>query len=64
MEVIGFQREEITAVFQLVASVLKLGNLQFQHHSNIDGTDGCKLNNEDGVSNLLCSSLQTHIIRY
>ena len=43
MEVIGFEKEEITAVFQLVASVLKLGNIELQHHSNIDGTDGCRI---------------------
>ena len=48
MEVIGFQPMEIIAVFQLVASVLKLGNIRFQHISNIDGTDGCKILDEEG----------------
>ncbi len=48
MEVIGFSQEEMVSVFQLVASVLKLGNIHFQHHSNIDGTDGCKLINDNG----------------
>jgi myosin I len=49
MEVLGFTREETSAVFQLVAAVLKLGNVQFQHRSNIDGTDGCRLTNEEGL---------------
>lgn len=46
MEVIGFQVHEIFAVFQLVASVLKFGNLEFHHRSNLDGTNGCVLMNE------------------
>ncbi|XP_029655810.2 unconventional myosin-Ib-like [Octopus sinensis] len=46
MEVIGFQIQEIFAVFQLVSSVLKLGNLEFHHRSNVDGTNGCVLVNE------------------
>ena len=50
MEIIGFQVDELTAVFQLVSSVLKLGNIHFQHHSNMDGTDGCKIVNDDGLS--------------
>ncbi|KAK2150781.1 hypothetical protein LSH36_389g00009 [Paralvinella palmiformis] len=49
MEVIGFQSAEIVAIFQLVASVLKLGNIRFQHISNIDGTDGCKILDEEEV---------------
>ena len=48
MKIIGFRPEEVTSVFQLVSCVLKLGNIQFQHHNNIDGTDGCRLVNENG----------------
>ena len=48
MEVIGFNRQETAAVFQLVSAVLKLGNVQFKHHANMDGTDGCQLINEHG----------------
>ena len=50
MEVIGFHAEEVVALFQLIACVLKLGNLQFQHHNNIDGTDGSRIANDDGAS--------------
>ena len=49
MEIIGFSQREITDVFQLVAAVLKLGNVQCEHHSNIDGTDGCRLLNDEEV---------------
>ena len=48
LEVIGFKQEEVVCVFQLVASVLKLGNVTFLHQSNMDGTDGCKLANDHG----------------
>ena len=57
MEVIGFQSAEIVAIFQLVASVLKLGNIRFQHISNIDGTDGCKILDEEGKSWLMASNV-------
>jgi len=57
MQMIGFKKEEVTAVFQLLSSVLKLGNIHFQHHSNIDGTDGCKLVNDDEVYEV-CDLLQ------
>ncbi|KAK7488188.1 hypothetical protein BaRGS_00020630 [Batillaria attramentaria] len=43
MRVIGFHEEEITALWQLVASILKLGNVEFSHRQNADGTDGCDI---------------------
>jgi myosin heavy subunit len=49
MEVIGFYRAEINEVFQLVASVLKLGNVEFSHRSNSDGTDGCDIASTQGI---------------
>lgn len=50
MEVIGFHLTEITEVFQLVASVLKLGNVEFSHRSNSDGTDGCNISNSQEIA--------------
>ncbi|KAJ8307514.1 hypothetical protein KUTeg_015598, partial [Tegillarca granosa] len=65
MEVIGFNTDEITAIFQLVASILKLSNVKFIHRTNDDGTDGCDLDNDKElteVSNLLgCSSENLHM---
>ena len=48
MEVIGFQKDEVTSILQLVAAILKLGNVEFSHRSNPDGTDGCDIANENG----------------
>ena len=48
MEVIGFYQDEITAILQLVAAILKLGNVEFLHRSNPDGTDGCDIANGNG----------------
>ena len=32
--------------FQIVATVLKLGNLNFVPVTNMDGTEGCRVDNE------------------
>ena len=48
LEVLGFEKEDYVIIFQLVAAILKLGNIQFQHKSNMDGTDGCKILNTEG----------------
>ena len=53
MSVIGFSPEEVSSTFQLVSTVLKLGNLQFQHYNNMDGTDGARIVNDDGDCYLL-----------
>lgn len=60
MEVIGFSQEEVAMTFQLVASILKLGNVVFIPKSNKDGTDGCDLSDTSeiqGVCEMLgCST--------
>lgn len=60
MEVIGFTSDEVTSLFQLIGSILKLGNIEFSHRSNDDGTDGCDLSNtsalDDAAALLGCSS--------
>ena len=33
-------------LFQVVAAVLKLGNVNFVPMTNIDGTEGCRVENE------------------
>ena len=48
MGVIGFHKDEVTSILQLVAAILKLGNVEFSHRSNPDGTDGCDISNENG----------------
>ncbi|XP_064595408.1 unconventional myosin-Ib-like isoform X2 [Liolophura sinensis] len=46
MQIIGFQDEEIFSTFELIATILKLGNLEFIHRGNLDGTDGCEINSK------------------
>lgn len=50
METMGFTQEEILQCFNVIASVLKLGNLQFLPKANMDGTEGCSLMNDYGKS--------------
>ena len=42
---------EIMEVLSVVATILKLGNLNFVPITNMDGTEGCSLGNEYGTSN-------------
>ncbi len=42
---------EILDVFRVVAAVLKLGNLSFVPTTNMDGTEGCAINNDYGNEN-------------
>ena len=39
---------EIFDVFRIVASVLKLGNVEFVPTTNMDGTEGCAVSNDYG----------------
>lgn len=48
LEILGLSQEEILNVLKIVSSVLKLGNVNFTPTNNIDGTEGCKINNEYG----------------
>lgn len=56
MEILGFTAEEVIDVFRVVAVVLKLGNLQFVPCNNIDGTEGCAIDNDYGKKCYLCLS--------
>ncbi|CAL1536218.1 unnamed protein product [Lymnaea stagnalis] len=61
MEIIGFLNEEVHNVFQLLASILKLGNVEFSERTNPDGTDGCNVVNiseVEGVCQLLGCTLE------
>lgn len=48
LDVLGFCVEEVVSVFQIVAVVLKLGNLNFVPCNNIDDTEGCAIDNDYG----------------
>lgn len=48
LEIIGFTACEILDIFRIIAVILKLGNLQYVPCNNIDGTEGCSINNDYG----------------
>lgn len=48
LETLSFSQEEIVDIFRVVAVVLKLGNLHFVPCNNIDGTEGCTIENDYG----------------
>ncbi|KAL0271779.1 UNVERIFIED_CONTAM: hypothetical protein PYX00_008773 [Menopon gallinae] len=58
MEVLGFTSEEIVNILKIVASVLKLGNICFVPSNNIDGTEGCTINNDYELYEV-CEILET-----
>ena len=62
MEVIGFYRDEVSSVLQLIASILKLGNVQFSPRSNQDGTDGCDISNVEGIYRKIISISRALIV--
>lgn len=61
LESVGFSAEDIVNIFRIVAAVLKLGNLIFTPVSNIDGTEGCSINNDYGTSREYVKTRQKQI---
>lgn len=47
-EIMGLDESEITNIFKIVSSILKLGNLNMVPTNNIDGTEGCIITNDYG----------------
>ncbi|KAK5976702.1 Myosin head, partial [Trichostrongylus colubriformis] len=54
MKIVGFQDEEIQAIFRIVSAVLLFGNLQFSHEGK--NSDQAVLHN-DGVAHKICTLL-------
>lgn len=46
MEVIGFDADEISAMLEMLAAILNLGNIKFESYSLKNGTDACKLSDD------------------
>ncbi|XP_022087036.1 unconventional myosin-Ib-like [Acanthaster planci] len=57
MQIIGFSDEEILAIYQLLASILKLGNMEFEAYVTMNGTEGVKITNQDELDDV-CDMLQ------
>ena len=49
MQVIGFSDEDILSTYKLLASILKLGNIEFKAYTTMDGIEGVKITNEQGM---------------
>ena len=49
MEIIGFSSEDMTSIFELLAAILNLGNIEFEGYLLPDETSACKLINAEGM---------------
>uniref|UniRef100_H2ZWQ3 Myosin IB n=1 Tax=Latimeria chalumnae TaxID=7897 RepID=H2ZWQ3_LATCH len=48
MQIVGFMDEEIQSVLEVVAAVLKLGNIEFKPESRVNGLDESKVRDKNG----------------
>ncbi len=49
MEIIGFSSEDMISVFELLAAILNLGNIEFEGYLTPDETKASKLINAEGI---------------
>lgn len=48
MQIVGFMDHEAEAVLEVVAAVLKLGNIEFKPESRVNGLDESKIKDKNG----------------
>lgn len=48
MNVVGFHKDEILAVYQLLSAILNLGNAKMSEFTTSDGTEAVTVTNEHG----------------
>lgn len=48
MQIVGFMEDEVQSVLELVAAVLKLGNLEFKPESRVNGFDESRVKDKNG----------------
>lgn len=48
MQIVGFMDHETQSVFEVVAAVLKLGNIEFKPESRVNGLDESKIKDKNG----------------
>lgn len=62
MEIVGFMADEVQSVLELVAAVLKLGNIEFKPESRCNGSDESRIKDKNGERTMksLCLMKQTH----
>uniref|UniRef100_A0A670YIN4 Myosin IB n=1 Tax=Pseudonaja textilis TaxID=8673 RepID=A0A670YIN4_PSETE len=52
MQIVGFMDHEIQSVFEVVAAVLKLGNIEFKPESRVNGLDESKIKDKNEICEL------------
>ena len=55
MDVVGFTKEEILAVYQLVSAILNLGNVDFTVVTGANGSDSVAVASSNGTVFSTCS---------
>uniref|UniRef100_A0A665V597 Unconventional myosin-Ib n=1 Tax=Echeneis naucrates TaxID=173247 RepID=A0A665V597_ECHNA len=53
MQIVGFMEDEVQSVLELVAAVLKLGNIEFKPESRCNGTDESRIKDKNEMCELL-----------
>uniref|UniRef100_A0A8C7H352 Myosin IB n=1 Tax=Oncorhynchus kisutch TaxID=8019 RepID=A0A8C7H352_ONCKI len=53
MQIVGFMEDEVQLVLELVAAVLKLGNIEFKPESRVNGFDESRVKDKNGETMLL-----------
>lgn len=48
MQIVGFMEDEVQSVLQLVAAVLKLGNIEFKPESRNNSSDESRIKDKNG----------------
>lgn len=49
MQIVGFMEDEVQSVLELVAAVLKLGNIEFKPESRCNGADESRVKDKNGT---------------
>ncbi|XP_041806137.1 unconventional myosin-Ib isoform X4 [Chelmon rostratus] len=52
MQIVGFMEDEMQSVLQLVAAVLKLGNIEFKPESRCNGTDESRIKDKNDLKEM------------
>lgn len=68
MQIVGFMEDEMQSVLELVAAVLKLGNIEFKPESRCNGTDESRIKDKNGVfetqQSLLHENISDHFLMH
>ncbi|XP_016086572.1 unconventional myosin-Ib-like [Sinocyclocheilus grahami] len=58
MQIVGFMEDEVQSVLELVAAVLKLGNIEFKPESRCNGFDESRIKDKNGLPLITSRTLQ------